>query len=262
MYCHKCGTSMPKNSLFCAKCGTRLLVDTGQFDNTIQKTSQQLNPKQLFFQKLANALAQDGFRIDPRLLKKSDASKSIEELSKVAGPISTYVLGPLGVLIAPVYSRLVEWGAISGEELYTTLESIAPLFNIMAVKYDFAAPVIFAVIDSDELDSSQAEARARGFCEAVWNIAYKRNTAIFTNCLYVFFNEQQCAQTTASILKKGYKQKTSWWKNEAYVNVWPIIANVPAKKLEYKNRTLDVIARRFLKGNWVISKSTLYETII
>jgi hypothetical protein len=172
--------------------------------------------------------------------------------------VASHFLGPLGALIGPLARHLVEWKAISGEELYTALEGVAHLFNIIAVKYEFAAPIIFVVVDSDRLDAAQAEARADAFCEAVWTMAYKKNTTIYTNCLYVFFDEQQGAKTTPSILKNAYKRKSSWRKNDAYVSVWPIVANMPAKKLEYKSRILrNVISTGTVRGNWVLSKRAL-----
>lgn len=260
MYCHKCGTRMPADSVFCAKCGTRLLTHSGHPGPVSLGILRRLNPKQVFFQKLAKILVGDEFRIDPRLLKKSDASKSVELATKMQGALVSHSLGlgPLGVLIGPLAKRLVEWKAISGEELYTALKGVAHLFNIIAVKYEFAAPIICVVVDSDGLDSSQAEDRADAFCKAVWTVAYKKNTTIFTNCLYVFFDEQQCAKVTPSILKNAYKRKSSWRKNDAYVSVWPIVANVPAQKLEYKSHILrNVISTGTVRGNWVISKRAL-----
>jgi hypothetical protein len=235
-------------------------VDSGARGPLSLGISRRLNPKQIFFQKLAKTLVDDEFRIDPRLLKKSDAGKSVELAAKMQGALVGHALGlgPLGALIGPLSKRLVEWKAIGGEELYAALEGVAPLFNIIAVKYEFAAPIIFVVVDSDRLDSSQAEARADAFCEAVWTIAYKKNTTIFTNCLYVFFHAQQCAKATPSILKNAFKRKSSWRKNDAYVSVWPVVANVPAKKLEYKSRILrNVVSTGTLRGNWVISKRAL-----
>jgi len=130
---------MPQGSLFCARCGAKLLTESSGSDTQGEETMPQPNPKQLYFQKLAKALTKDGFKIDPRLLEKSDAGRGLDGLAKVAVPISAYVLGPLGGLIGSLISPLVTLAAIGGEELYNTVEPIAPLCNMICAKYELGA---------------------------------------------------------------------------------------------------------------------------
>ena len=246
MYCHQCGAFTPEGSRFCRECGTKLLVvtaetatrksrptDLPQLDVQGKKPSPQLTLRHIYYQRLAEVLAADGFRMDPRLLQKEDAVKSMDDALKVGGAVASAVVGPLGAIYSPLLRTALKARALSGDELYNALAGIAALFSIIAVKYVLGTPFLFAVTEADGLDSAETGNRASTLCEAMYSLVRGSTRQVQANCLYVFFDAQRCLQTAPHILHNCYQRKMSiWWKTR--VDVWPIVANVPTRELLYK----------------------------
>ena len=237
---------MPEGSRFCRECGTKLLVvtaetamresgptDLPQPDVQGKKPSPQLTLRQIYYQRLAEVLAADGFRMDPRLLQKEDAVKSIDDVLKVGGAVASAAVGPLGAIYYPLLRTAMKAEALSGDKLYNALASIAPLFSIIAMKYKLGTPFLFAVTEADGLDGAEAENRASTLCEAMYSLVHKSKRQVQANCLYVFFDAQCCSQTAPHILRNCHQRKMSIWRGNR-VDVWPIVANVPIRELLYK----------------------------
>ena len=117
---------MPDDSLFCRKCGARLIADTGPVPSAL------LTPKEAYYRRLAEVLTEAGFRTDPRLVEGSDAAESIKTVLQVGTAFTTLFAGPVGALAGlaePAIKLIAVATSADFMSFFIRFPSLALLFN-------------------------------------------------------------------------------------------------------------------------------------
>lgn len=218
--------------------------------------------KQAYYQKLATLLSAEGFRMDPRLVRKEDRASTYRKVMVIPGTIASVLfpdvfLGPFWSMPGRITSGLLKLTAISGEELYEALEPIAPRFIILAAKYHrWNQDLHFvAVVNADQLTISEAFARARELHDCLKPLIKKwfKTQEVIINCIYVFFDESHCSQITRKLLKEGRERYDPKFGGVLYV--WPIVINVPGRRIKYKRNLASMLEGKY----WAVKKKVLRQ---
>lgn len=254
MFCHRCGTEMPEDSLYCRNCGARLITDHETGDLAANLTSQDV-----YFLRLAEALGQDGFRTDARLLDRSHAVDSLKVTLKAMKIFTTQFMGPLaeifGPLAEPVLNLVTRLEAIDGQMVYEKLDSIAPQYTLTAAKYAEGRLILLGVVEADTYSNAQLKAKAQTLLEAAHQLGHPGLMAsdqpwlrrlagvrVDSYCLYVFFDPNQAATKTKWVLKNTrlYKRPTPLHQVQALV--WPIAIDVSRQEIIQKGLTARLMS--------------------
>jgi len=195
--------------------------------------TRQPDPRQAYYARLAEALAQDGFCAGAHLVTKEDIVASAEGALAIARGVLSLAAPSLALFCDPLLRAATKASVVGGDEVERALSPLAPRFVLLAHSSKVGATRVFAALDGDDLKMPEAEALAATLLDTLSSLTGKGITVqMSVSLLFAFFDHSRALGSTHLILDRCFLNK--WNRRLNRICIIPIVCDVPARLLWYK----------------------------